>query len=214
MSTTIALILALVVFSGSSTPAEPRDLRAVPAATQATPSQVTQATPTQGVRSAEQAREPAGGGDEGIQVHGHWTIDVLDPDGTLVRHVEFDNALLPEASDNLVQLLDGGTPLRWALFLSGPDAAPIPCDGQPSCFGTSLPTEVRVGPGPDLFVILASFRMDVDSTIAVVGTFMTMTLPTGEETPPEPFTEKADNTLNVDVQAGQLVDVSVEISFS
>jgi len=27
-------------------------------------------------------------------VHGHWTIDVREPDGTLVSHNEFENALV------------------------------------------------------------------------------------------------------------------------
>lgn len=40
--------------------------------------------------------KPAGDGKhEGIKVHGHWTIDVKNPDGTLVRHVEFENSLDP-----------------------------------------------------------------------------------------------------------------------
>src|SRR5437879_3747133 len=42
---------------------------------------------------AEQvAAAPAGGPQEGIQVHGAWTIDVREPDGTLVEHREFENA--------------------------------------------------------------------------------------------------------------------------
>jgi hypothetical protein len=31
--------------------------------------------------------------DEGIHVHGHWVMDVRNPDGTLAVHREFDNAL-------------------------------------------------------------------------------------------------------------------------
>jgi hypothetical protein len=30
---------------------------------------------------------------EGIKVHGHWTIEVRNPDGALVRHVEFENSI-------------------------------------------------------------------------------------------------------------------------
>ena len=32
-------------------------------------------------------------GHEGIKVHGHWVIDVRNPDGTLATHREFENAL-------------------------------------------------------------------------------------------------------------------------
>jgi hypothetical protein len=35
----------------------------------------------------------AKGQHEGIKVHGYWRIDVLDPDGKLVSHTEFENAL-------------------------------------------------------------------------------------------------------------------------
>ena len=34
-----------------------------------------------------------GGTAEGIQVHGHWLIEVRDPDGSLVLRREFENAL-------------------------------------------------------------------------------------------------------------------------
>ena len=34
-----------------------------------------------------------GGPSEGITVHGHWTIEIKNPDGTLVERHEFENAL-------------------------------------------------------------------------------------------------------------------------
>ncbi len=40
--------------------------------------------------------KPAGGPSEGIKVHGHWTIEVREPDGTLVSRTEFENALAPD----------------------------------------------------------------------------------------------------------------------
>lgn len=42
---------------------------------------------------------------EAIKVHGHWTIDVRNPDGTLVTHREFENALTSEGSTTLGRLL-------------------------------------------------------------------------------------------------------------
>lgn len=39
--------------------------------------------------------KPSGDGKhEGIKVHGHWTIEVRDPNGTLVTHREFENSLV------------------------------------------------------------------------------------------------------------------------
>jgi hypothetical protein len=46
--------------------------------------------------SAVAEEKPSGSGShEGINVHGHWTIEVRNPDGSFVRHVEFENALDP-----------------------------------------------------------------------------------------------------------------------
>jgi hypothetical protein len=44
-------------------------------------------------------------GGEGITVHGHRVIDVKNPDGTLARHVEFENSLVPEQGDLLLTSL-------------------------------------------------------------------------------------------------------------
>ena len=50
----------------------------------------------------------AGGNHEGITVHGHWTIEVKNPDGKLVSHTEFENALVqPVGAVNLSSLLFG-----------------------------------------------------------------------------------------------------------
>src|SRR5580704_12645686 len=42
---------------------------------------------------------------EGIKVHGHWTIEVRNPDGTLVDHREFENSLAPANGGNGAGLL-------------------------------------------------------------------------------------------------------------
>ncbi|MBI2860150.1 MAG: hypothetical protein HYX91_01425 [Chloroflexi bacterium] len=38
--------------------------------------------------------QPSGPPGEGIKVHGHWTIEVRNPDGTVAERREFDNALV------------------------------------------------------------------------------------------------------------------------
>ncbi len=44
--------------------------------------------------SASPAASPRARGEhEGIKVHGHWTIEVKNPDGKLVTHTEFENSL-------------------------------------------------------------------------------------------------------------------------
>jgi hypothetical protein len=62
-------------------------------------------------------------GSEGIKVHGHWTIDIRNPDGTLVRHVEFDNALsTPGEGDLLLTALLTGSAVAadWGIEVSNP----------------------------------------------------------------------------------------------
>jgi hypothetical protein len=42
---------------------------------------------------AQTGAPTAKGTSEGIKVHGHWTIEVKNPDGKLVSHTEFENSL-------------------------------------------------------------------------------------------------------------------------
>jgi|HubBroStandDraft_1064217.scaffolds.fasta_scaffold58861_2 hypothetical protein len=43
----------------------------------------------------EATASPAKPGDEGIKVHGHWVLQVKNPDGTLGERREFNNSLVP-----------------------------------------------------------------------------------------------------------------------
>ncbi len=61
---------------------------------------------------------PQGGPQEGIKVHGHWIIDIRDPDGTLVTRREFENSL--ESSHGLPLVLARlKTVGVWSIGLSG-----------------------------------------------------------------------------------------------
>ncbi len=44
----------------------------------------------------------AEGPKQGIKVHGHWTIEIRDPDGTQVPRREFDNALAPSGGGSVL----------------------------------------------------------------------------------------------------------------
>jgi hypothetical protein len=58
-----------------------------------------------------------------VNVHGHWVIDVKNPDGTLARHVEFENSLDPGFTI-LGQNLPGGAAFLSAL-MTGQAVAPV-----------------------------------------------------------------------------------------
>lgn len=62
-------------------------------------------------------------GHEGVKVHGHWKIDVRNPDGTLARHVEFENSLLGNGQGDLMlaTFLGGfAVPGDWAILVQNP----------------------------------------------------------------------------------------------
>jgi len=86
-----------------------------------------------GMGIAPSAQPLQGGGrpEEGIKVHGHWAIDVRNPDGTLVSHTEFNNKLNANGPSSgadflakvlLQQVLFG----NWAIRLTGTTAPPCP----------------------------------------------------------------------------------------
>lgn len=76
---------------------------------------------------------PPSGPQEGIQVHGHWTIDVKEPDGKLVSHNEFENALQPDGIASLVKFLTREKSVgEWKVSISGTTS---PCTAA-NGFGT------------------------------------------------------------------------------
>jgi len=76
--------------------------------------------------SASTAAKPGGGGThEGIKVHGHWIIEVRDPDGKLVSHNEFENKLISPAF--VSSLLTGADSIgTWEVDL-GASTGSAPC---------------------------------------------------------------------------------------
>jgi hypothetical protein len=62
--------------------------------------------------------ETGHGSQEGVKVHGHWVIDVKNPDGTLAQHREFENSL--SNPNILVAFLYGAeVPVDFAILLGG-----------------------------------------------------------------------------------------------
>jgi hypothetical protein len=85
-----------------------------------------------------EAKPSRGGRHEGIQVHGHWTIEVRNPDGTVVTHREFENALVASSGGPfLANFLNSNgsnvTPFLWAVSLDGPPSCTLRANAPPSC---------------------------------------------------------------------------------
>jgi hypothetical protein len=81
------------------------------------------------VMVAAQAPHPSGGLGQGIKVHGHWVIEVRNPDGGLVERRQFDNALFPAGAVQLARFLGrAGSATRFEIQL-GRYSLPNPCQG-------------------------------------------------------------------------------------
>ncbi len=182
----------------------------------------------------EAALASADGAGESIHVSGHWTIEVMDPDGTLVRTHEFDNYLVN--APYLPELLSrehtvGG----WWIYLtviSGTSPwsngaawiAENPCsnfcpstDPNKSCnLSVSCPDS---GDNLDKLVLTGIIVAEQDGSIDRVMTGSTYcpswwspdSCP-GEETVSAPFT--AVTITPIDVLTGQQIAVTVVIGFS
>lgn len=74
---------------------------------------------------------PASGLNQSLKMHGHWIIDIKDPDGTLRQHHEFENSIQYDGQNYLVGLMSGyGAAGPWEIYFSsvGAVAATSPCD--------------------------------------------------------------------------------------
>ncbi|MES2393159.1 MAG: hypothetical protein V4555_16065 [Acidobacteriota bacterium] len=71
------------------------------------------------------ASESPAGIANGIKVHGHWIIDVKNPDGTIAEHRDFENSLV--GNNQMVELLAGALVVSdYMVFFTGttPPCAP------------------------------------------------------------------------------------------
>lgn len=147
----------------------------------------------------------ASGPSEGIQVHGDWTIDIYNQDGSLDKHVEFENALSDGGSELLVNVLGRQRVSGpWSIVLSGDPRPCINPVGNPSkCVGTEAGSG-DVPPGFNYFDTLmvavdsAALRLtatlypEVDSELDAVETFLRHCEP--DRSPEECFSGSSELT--------------------
>ena len=140
----------------------------------------------QSTQSIQASLAPAGAPSEGVQVHGHWTIDVRNPDGSLVNHQEFENSL-DETGGNitLARVLSGNmTAGQWRIWLQGSPSAfrnengqpaqygsiEAPCPGSPSTWYNHFLNLTKQGWADGSITLNGSAIAQADGLIAVVGT--------------------------------------------
>lgn len=174
-----------------------------------------------------------GGPKEGLKIHGHWVIEVRDPDGRLVTRREFNNALTSHGAVVLAFLLSRQSNAgKWAIMLQGPSSflgiqepgQDFPIDGIRSKNLTVTRTPVSdrytlvlsgsvVAPDPMNFnsVLTYQWLCDPGQTAAQCAA----NNPTGSVFD---FTQhdllEGSSTPPVALAAGQSVQVTVTLSFS
>jgi len=161
---------------------------------------------------------------EGIGVHGAWTIDVINPDGTVDKQIDFTNALADTGDDWIADVFAGSvTPGNWRISALAA-AAGSPCIGL-----GDVTTACSIDP-PDLQVsvndaggafgsvlnLTGSFVADVDG---VIGQVRSANYTCASSVSPDDCTTGNFNGVTATtfpeqaVAAGQTVQISVELSF-
>jgi hypothetical protein len=167
----------------------------------------------------------------GIKVHGHWTIIVRNPDGSVASRHEFENSLMPGGQKFLASLLARqATPFNWAVALGsfcGTPATPKMCNlVEPavandatavSFYGQTMVPVLSIsaptaGADAGKFIITGSVTAVVAGQVAWVQTGALSHSTSGLLITSFTSTNVAQQAIAV--QAGQAIDVSVVISFS
>jgi hypothetical protein len=180
-----------------------------------------------GVAQSQSSGKP----DDGIKVHGHWTIDVRNADGTLASHNEFENACTQCGNSLAPILAKQSTSFTWNVFLQdttlGNGVGPCKdANGAASwCILDEVNTVVQDSDKNAVFPTLVLNAAQGASTIDVIGNLTasftgqinrvwtninvnTATLSSGLQ-----FSLR-DLATPIAVTAGQLVYVKVTFSFS
>ena len=167
--------------------------------------------------------------DEGIKVHGRWTIELRNADGALASRHEFENALLPSGQTILASLLSGdGTFTRgfWIVWLTPTQTAgPHPCSGVGGCDlrepypptwaqpVISWPLQVTsVGSPANAVRLTGTITADQNGEIANVSTALFFGEPSGAGQS-QGFSRKV-LPAPIQVVAGQSIAITVVFSFS
>jgi hypothetical protein len=162
------------------------------------------------------AAEPKGTG-EGIKVHGHWTLEIQNPDGTLAARHEFENALIPTMGSPLLAGLLGNfyEDTTWGIYLWG---SPGPCGPVPTndpCAIGQPPLVVTLplssGSPTGTLELSASVTMARDSMLFNVNTVWSARI---HGTNNRAFNQFSERAINIQVHQGQIVQVKVVFSFS
>ena len=169
---------------------------------------------------------------DGIKVHGHWTVTVTNPDGSVDAVREFDNALLQTGALFLTGVLTNQftiPDIEWSVYLfAKEDGDDLSCKdsivnpySDYSNVSVNLPASVSLDttiPGNPI-VLSATCDVDFFSGNILIYKVQTAAKNTNNINPPliqwTPFTSVEFGTpeTNIKVQNGQTLSFNVRISF-
>jgi len=183
----VHLGLALAVFAGpvwaqeQKAKGDPADANSSAAAIKPSPPARAQSAGRQNVAPQDAS---SGGSQEGIKVHGHWTIEVRNPDGKLVTHREFENSLAFDGPLNLATALGGAATVGlWRIEVDFANFPAGPClsNNSPSfcLIHQNTDTNVPSQPGIDFFnlTVSAPFRPDPNAGKLTLNGTITVATP-------------------------------------
>jgi hypothetical protein len=105
--------------------------------------------------SASAGQTAPKGQHEGVTIHGHWIIEVRNPDGTVVTHREFENAIVQAGEGYLAALLAGNNSSGGlSILLNGANAqfpsnpGGVPSSPEALTFSEAGPCAPGYGGGP------------------------------------------------------------------
>jgi len=179
--------------------------------------------------AAQQATESgAGQPSEGIQVHGHWTVEIYEGD-VLVERYEFENALTAEGAARILSVLAGtATPGPWQIGIAAEWVSPsgtVTCPPfeigyQGGCFPTNVTAAVSLptsGENAGGLVLEQSFE-NTEGTLTI-SEVRTGFLPCDSATAPDDCTGLGANTVtatsqSISAEQNQTVQIQVVITLS
>ena len=168
---------------------------------------------------------------DGVKVHGHWTIDVRERDGSLAAHHEFENRLVDGGTNLLSDLLALKVAINnWTIFLEGANSPCRVSGGRNSCY--LVETIYSIPSGSEEFefntltlaVVPASFsqtkfQLAGNFTASFDGDIFRVRTIVDRATSPNnflqyDFSERFLGASAIPVAAGQHVFVKVTFTFS
>jgi hypothetical protein len=189
----LAAFLAMALSATAMGRAQAKPAQLEPSAAHAGPA--LQADPAAPAGQPSAGESQPKGSHEGIQIHGHWTIEVKNPDGKLVTHREFENGLSNLGGASLLSGILAGavTPGSWWVNLesSNGDAIVVAQPGSSAATGCStflanLKTSQLVGSCSDNLSVAGAFLGTPGNLSGGLSGTTTVTL-TGSGTVPKGF---------------------------